>query len=159
MNIRIRTLIAGAAAMVLLTNTAPATSKFFSYGTGTNTWDTASNFWGTVSGGPYDTTWTNNDDAIFEGAAGTVNVASTQTADSVTFATNGYTIVGGTLMLASAAGITNDANVAISSIIAGSSGLAKSGSGTLTLTGASSYTGGTTVNGGVLNVGGGGASG
>lgn len=159
MNMRLRVLIGCSMAMILTAGSVHAAGKFFSFGTGTNTWDTVSNFWGTVSGGPYDTNWANNDDAVFEGTPGTVNLSSTQTADSVTFATNGYTIAGGTLMLASTAGVTNDANATIGSIVAGTSGLMKAGNGTLTLTASNVYSGGTTVNGGVLNIGGGGATG
>lgn len=136
--------------LFLAANTTHAAGKFFSYGTGTNSWDTVSNFWGTVSGGPYSNKWVSNDDAVFEGTGGAVNLSSGQTADSVTFNTAGYILSNSTLTLAAPAAVTATVAGTISSPIAGTSGLNKSGADTLTLRGNNTYTGATTVNAGTL---------
>ena len=106
--------------------------------------------WSFNSGGPYNTVWDNNNDASFQGEAGVVTVGSV-TADSLTFAVNGYTLQGGTIGLAGAGSITTGGGTdAISSALGGLVGLTKAGAGTLTLTGDNNYTGTTTVEAGTL---------
>jgi fibronectin-binding autotransporter adhesin len=130
-----------------------------------NTWDsnTSANWW---DGGSL-VTWPAlggiDDDAILGGTAGTVTIAAGGvTANDLTFNTTGYTLAGGTLTLNGAtptltAGPGVDAT--ISSVIAGSSGLAKAGDGILTLSGANNYTGDTTIGAGILKAGNGAALG
>lgn len=117
---------------------------------GSGNWDNVSNKWftGVVNG-----VWTPANDAVFWGTAGTVTLSSPQSANSLRFRTNGYTITGSTLTMTDSS-ITTDAGVTatIGSTVAGTAGLVKNGAGTLTLTGSNTYTGGTTVNGGVLRV-------
>ena len=142
-------------AIILAVNTVQAASKYFTCGAGTNAWNTSSSFWGTTSGGPYNTTWSANDDAFFEGTAGGVNLSAVQTANSVTFRIAGYTITNGTLILASPAMISNEVAATISSVIDGSSGMTKAGLGILVLSNnavANTYVGDTVINGGTLSL-------
>ena len=66
------------------------------YWTGTGNWDAGTTTWATTSGGTYNQGWTAAADAIFEGTAGTVTVASAGVAsvNSMTFNTDGYTLTG-----------------------------------------------------------------
>lgn len=76
------------------------------YGGGT-TWDTTTANWSTVSGGPYNTTWTGTGIATFQGTSGTVGF-NTVTATSVDFSVTGYVLNGNTLNM----GGTSTLNVA-----------------------------------------------
>ncbi len=149
--------VLGAATFGAVFAPAPAQAGVL-YWSGTHTWDNSTTQdWGITSGGPYTTNkWANNDDAIFEGTAGTVTVSGNITnINSITFTTDGYTLSGtGTLLSrvpaeASATGAGADT---ISSIIAGSVGLTMNGTGTLNLTAVNSYAGGTTINNGTLDL-------
>ena len=111
----------------LVAHSSWAASKYFSYDAGTNLWDTSSAFWGTSSGGPYNATWSSNDAAFFEGASVTVSLVGAQTANSITFLAAGYVIAGSSLTLTPPALVSNAVDAVISSVIAGSAGLAKSG--------------------------------
>lgn len=127
------------------------------YWSGTGTWNTTTQNWGTSNGGPYtDAIWSNlsQDSAIFQGTAGTVTLGGAITAAGLTFAVDGYTVTGNTLTL-SGSGPTavSSGTATISSALGGS--LTKSGAGTLTLTANSVYSGNTTVSEGMLNLGGG----
>ena len=119
------------------------------YWSGTDTWDTTTQNWGTTSGGSYDAaTWNNAtpDSAIFEGTAGTVTLGEAITAGGLTFDTAGYTITGNTLTLGNASTpIAVNQDATISSVIAGDNTLVKSGARRLTLSGNNTYTGGTTI--------------
>ncbi|WP_273054227.1 autotransporter-associated beta strand repeat-containing protein [Hyphomonas sp.] len=124
---------------------------------GDGAWNTGSLFWSESSNdvlGPY-WTWNNSalDDAIFQGTAGTVTLASPITVHNLTFNVNGYTLTGDTLTLAGATPtITVAGTSTIESILAGTSGLAKSGTGTIFLTGDNTFSGGITLNAGWLRV-------
>ena len=110
--------------------------------------------------------WTAGDAAVFGGtAASQTIIAGTLTIGNLTFGqgplgagTSGtaYSISGGTLTLSNST-ITANTNTAISSVLAGSSGLVKFGAGVLTLSGANNYSGPTTVNLGTLRLGNGGS--
>jgi autotransporter-associated beta strand protein len=116
---------------------------------GSGTWDSASSRW---SNGSANGAWAANSDAVFQGSAGTVTLASPQMTNSLTFHSN-YTLSGSTLTMAGS-NVSADAGVTatVTSSIAGSAGLIKSGNGVVALTGANSYTGGTMVNAGVLRI-------
>lgn len=119
------------------------------YATGTFTWDDLTTpAWG-ASGGPYTNVWTGGDDAILEGAAGTVT-ASGATAHSITFNTTGYTLNGTVGLTGTAPTISVGAGLSetTAATFSGTTGLNVSGGGTLTggATGFT-YTGGTTVTG------------
>ena len=116
---------------------------------GAGTWDLANGNW-TVDAGVNNIAWTNGDSAIFGGAGGVVTLGAAITVDDITFSTAGYSIAGGTLTLAGTPAITTTADAAISSALAGTSGLTKLGAGQLTLTGANTFTGLTVVDNGTL---------
>jgi autotransporter-associated beta strand protein len=135
-----------------------------SYWTGSGTWaPSTSATWSATSGGTYNQAWTPGADAIFEGTAGTVTVASdgVSSVNSITFNTDGYTLTGtGAITLTGNGSITTGAGTdTVNCPIAGSAGLTKNGAGTLVLSGTNTYTGGTTINAGTLQVGGGGTTG
>jgi len=115
-----RTLFAAAAVAALLAlppSVAPAATLYWS---GTGTWDTTSQVWGTTTGGPYTTaTWDNAtpDSAIFEGTAGTVTLGEAITFGGMIFDTAGYTIANGGNTLTFPSGtITANADVTIGDI-------------------------------------------
>jgi autotransporter-associated beta strand protein len=124
-----------------------------------------------------DQPWSNSwgDTAVFSGsAAGSVVVSGSQAANQIVFNTPGYTLSGGSLILAgSGAGITANSIATINSTVdmGGGTGqiggpnnlsiggtlqngsLTKFGSGILILSGTNTYSGGTTVSGGTLQLG------
>lgn len=116
---------------------------------GSGTWNTALKWYN----GSSDVAWVGGNNAVFWGTAGTVTLAATQSVNSLTFKTNGYTLTASTLTLAGSS-VTVDAGVTatISSTVAGSAGLVKNGSGILNLAHSNSYTDGTTIAGGTLMV-------
>jgi fibronectin-binding autotransporter adhesin len=130
---------------------------------GNGTWDleAANLSWDTLATGGSDASWpavtTLDDDAVFGGLAGTVNVAAGGvTANSLTFNTAGYILQGGKITLdGTTPTITNAVAATINSEIAGTAGFLKTGVGTLTLGGANSHTGTTTISGGILLLSGG----
>lgn len=151
------TAFAAAAFALLTVGTALANTQYWS---GANTWDTGlTAAWAANSGGPYNGVWTNGDDAVFEGTAGTVTIGGIA-ANNLAFNVTGYTLSGAnTLTLGGAPSIitipsgvsaTNGNNTA--AILAGSGGLTLAGGGTLTLnpSAVSTFTGGLTQNGGTL---------
>ncbi len=95
-----------------------------------------------------------NKAAVFWGTAGTVTLGAPQSASSLQFKTNGYTVTGSTLTLSgSEIGVDSGMTATISSTVAGSVGINKTGTGTLVLGNASNtYTGGTTIGAGALRV-------
>ncbi|HET6552353.1 MAG TPA: autotransporter-associated beta strand repeat-containing protein [Dyella sp.] len=112
--------------------------------------------------------------AILGGSPGTVTVdnsAGNVMATGMQFASNGYTLTGGTLTLVGAGGAApvirvGDGSSAgagmvatIGNVLTGSAGMVKADLGTLVLTAANTYVGGTTINAGTLQLGNGGASG
>ena len=104
--------------------------------------------WGTVSGGPYNTTWANGNDALFQGPAATVTNLGVS-AHSLTFTNASWIIASNTLTLTGTSpAITNTFAATISSTIAGTAGFTKYGVGTLTLSGSNTFTGPLTNNAG-----------
>jgi len=114
---------------------------------GTTNWDDAA-----VAG--VDTAWTNGSDGVFGGTAGTVSVSGTVGAASLTFNTPGYSLTGGTISLTGTPTIATGSNaISISSVLAGTNGLAKSGTGSLTLSGSNTFTGQLNINAGTVKAG------
>jgi fibronectin-binding autotransporter adhesin len=88
------------ACMALVLFTAGTVGAADRYSSGTKTWDTATANWGTVPTGPYTAvTWTNanNDNAVFEGTAGTVTLGEPITVSNLTFSVVNYTVSASTL--------------------------------------------------------------
>jgi autotransporter-associated beta strand protein len=128
----------------------------FQFFNGTNAvlnWDNGSTpNWGTLTGGPYNTTWANGNDAVFQGTAATVTNLNV-TASTVTFSTANYLITNGTLTLTGTAPrITNTVAATINSVIAGTAGFTKIGTAGLTLSGANTFSGVLTNSSGNANV-------
>lgn len=90
--------LAGTAAMLLFLFQATAfgASKYWS---GTKTWNVANSNWSSTTGGgagPYtNATFATDDDAIFEGTAGTVTVSAPNNPNSLTFNVTAYTLSSG----------------------------------------------------------------
>ncbi len=97
--------------------------------------------------------------AIFQAASGTVTIATSVDATGLQFASEGYTITGGTLNLNEATSIVriDDAThtATIDSAVGGTGNLTLRGAGTLVLAGANTNSGATAIEGGTLRVEGG----
>ena len=130
------------------------------YASGSLTWDnTSTAAWSATPGGAYSSQWTSGNDAVFEGTAGTVTLA-TPTARNLTFNTTGYTLSGASTLtlsgttptLTTGSGITATIGNNTASVLAGNAGLTKSGAGTLTLNGSAvnTFTGTLILTGGTL---------
>jgi autotransporter-associated beta strand protein len=147
---------------------------------GSGNWNSIDPIW---SDGASDVAWGNAgaDTAVFGGATGAVTLDEAINALGLRFTTPDYvldlggltmtlgaggidasalssgstTIGNGTIALGSAQSWTvgDGSNLAMSSVIQGSSALSKAGAGTLTLSGANTFTGGLTISGGAISVG------
>jgi len=100
---------------------------------GSDIWTTSDAKWWVTSLGTLQV-WTDGNEALFWGAAGTV-IASTVSASRVGFKTTGYLVNSGTLTMIGAASFTVDSGLTatISSTIAGTNTMQKLGAGTLIL--------------------------
>lgn len=116
-------------------------------GGGTGNWEGGATWY---DGSGYQV-WSNNNDAVFGGTAGTVSISTGVTPSSLTFNTAGYTVQNGTLTLGGPSVVAN-ADATIAATLAGSSGMNKTGTGMLSLTGMANHTGGTTVSAGTLRL-------
>ena len=130
-------------------------------GGGTGTWNTSTARW--FNGTTFQN-WSNAalDDAVFGGAAGTVNLGSAITAHGLIVDVTGYIVTGNTLTLGGVTptiSIVPGGSVTIDSTIAGTAGLTGTGGGTLILTRNNNYTGTTTISAGTLQLGDGGTRG
>jgi len=99
---------------------------------GSGAWGPATNWYD----GAVETTWTPGGDAVFFGPAGTVTLASSQSASSLTFKTTGYNVTASTLtMTPPAPTFTVDPGIlsTLSSTLAGTGTMTKLGAGTLVL--------------------------
>ena len=145
---------------------ASAVNRYFDTASSGLIWDNATTLnWGTVSGGPYNSVFTQYNDAIFEGTGAAVASAGVN-ANTITFTTANYSLTGGTITMGSPAGgpaITVNAGLSatISTAFsrAGSgANLRKLGDGTLVLNGTTAFSGATyglDVNQGALTLSGG----
>ncbi|MCF5038600.1 autotransporter domain-containing protein, partial [Pseudomonas lactis] len=128
---------------------------------GNGTWSAGGSQWTGVNGA-FNTAWTPNSFAVFQGSAGTVTVDGAQAITGLQFVTDGYNLaggaagaltlfngVGGNTAVRVDPGVTATLGVALN----GGGTLAKLDTGTLVLNGANSYTGGTALDGGTLVVG------
>ena len=100
--------------------------------TSTNLWDATSLTW--LDAGANAVAWQPGSEARFEGAGGLINVAADVAVSNITFASNGYTLLGAGRLavegtLASAVATTNSLGVEIVT----AAGLAKAGGGALAL--------------------------
>jgi fibronectin-binding autotransporter adhesin len=114
---------------------------------GTGAWDSSVNWFNGASEVP----WTAGSDAVFTGAPGVVTLASPQSAASLSFSSDGYTVTGSTLSMGpTPANYNADAGVTamIASTIAGTATMTKSGAGILVLTNSSNANTATTAEGG-----------
>jgi fibronectin-binding autotransporter adhesin len=109
---------------------------------GTGTWDTGTTAnWDAAASGGASVVWpalsSGTDAAVFGGTAGTVTIdAAGVAANSLAFATAGYTLSGGSLTLdGTTPSITNNGAATINANLLGSAGLNKVGNGTLALGG------------------------
>ena len=124
---------------------------------GAGTWDTTTSNWDSLAAGGADSFWptlsTGDDDAVFGGLAGTVNIApGGVVANDLIFNTASYIVSGGALTLdGTTPTITNAATATINSNLVGSAGLTKSGNGTLVLGGTNSGISGALVIGGATS--------
>lgn len=141
-------MIAAAAAPVRAQNL----NRFFDAASSGSTWDSTSTAnWASASGGPYNIVFGGSyNRAIFEGTAGTVNIAASVSVNAFTFNTTGYTITGGTISKGSpsggtyffaGSGVTGTIN---SNITTTTAGIQKYGLGTVQLGGNVTYGTGTT---------------
>jgi autotransporter-associated beta strand protein len=139
-------------------NTAPGAISRVDGGTGT--WTATQTNWTTATG---DTNgaWT-PELAIFQGTAGTVNLAYRPTFQGLVFNVGDYLLqastgAAGEGLRTAASGafvsVTGAFDATIAAPIDGTGSLDKQGAGRLILTGANSYTGGTTITAGTLAVG------
>ena len=102
---------------------------------GLGNWDTTSMFWDNGGLTTWPTTGTDND-ALFDGMAGTVTLTTGITVNDLTFSVDGYSLLGNTLTLnGTTPTFTVGAGLGatVGSTLAGSAGLTKAGGGTLTL--------------------------
>lgn len=138
--------------------------------TGNSRIDNGSGTWNNVNtnrtwspdGGTTNVAWRPGANAIFGGnpgtaAAGTVTLAASQTANTLTFnpaASGSFTLAeasGNNFTLFNNTGkITANASATFNCTLGGSAGLTLSGTGTITLDSATTYTGTTTINSGTL---------
>jgi len=110
---------------------------------GTGTWNAANTNW-TNAGGTANQAWLQGSDAVFSGAAGTVTLGFTATVGNLTFATNGYTISGNTIVMSNGTVIdTGSGTATINSVWsqAGGGPVTKIGTGALVLGGNNSLGG------------------
>jgi autotransporter-associated beta strand protein len=126
---------------------------------GAGTWTSSGSTWATSAVGTSTAAQTSTAQLVFQGAGGEVNVSGTVgPANGLRFATNGYSISGGTIQMSGANAASNSIEVgtgvtaSISSTLTGTNGMSKTSEGTLTLSGANTYSGGTALSAGRLNL-------
>ena len=139
---------------VFAPDAAQADEKYWTSGGGETVWNALNANWATTPNGTYNTTF-GNDNANFEGVAGTVTVSAPNPPYHLKFTVTGYTLTGGTLTtIGNASDITCDPGISatINSTLhnANATSFIKKGTGTLTLGGNNTFTGLMTINEGTL---------
>ena len=133
-----------------LVSSAPA-AAVDQFASGGFTWGTDSK-WSSVSGGPYTGPWADGNNAVFEGTGGTIPVNAGTVVNDITFP-NGYTLLGGPMILAGTLQPTITVTTGVSQLgnsLGGTQGFRKTGSGILRMTGTNTITGGIVIDGGWL---------
>jgi RHS repeat-associated protein len=122
---------------------------------GGGTWDLSAANWNPNSDGTGATqAWTNGNDAVFAGTAGTVSISGQVSANSLTFSTDSYTLQSGNLSLPGSTTVNVSTGAStISSTIVGTGSLVKSGAGTLIVSASNTFSGSTTIQEGTLQLG------
>ena len=124
---------------------------------GTGTWINSNTNWTTGAPSVLNSTWAGGV-AVFQGAAGTVNLTANESFQGLQFSTNGYVLnasgaggltINAPVFIATDPGVTATINAGIG----GAGSILKQNTGTLVLNAANTYTGGTTVSAGTLQVG------
>lgn len=137
----------------VLNESAPGEIQFWQGGTGT--WDSAAQNWANAAGTP--SAWGNRY-GVFEGAAGTVTVAGTQSFQGLQFSTDGYILSGGALnAVPGSDGVATlrvepSATATLDTTLQGNATIAKRDAGTLIFNQANTYVGDTRLEGGVLQI-------
>ena len=128
-------------------------------GGGSGTWTSAGTTWATNTGGAGAGQTQSSSTLVFADTAGTVTVSGGVTvSNGMTFQTTGYDVQGSTITLAGASSannaMTTDSGVTatISSVLAGTGGLAKNGAGSLILSASNTFSGNIAVNAGTLQI-------
>jgi fibronectin-binding autotransporter adhesin len=128
-------------------------------GGGVQPWDYSTANWLDQYGSP--STWIDGSMAQFMGTAGTVSASgSIASVNTITFASSGYVLSGGTITLTEISGgtgvggsiVVQNGTATINSILAGTTGIWKAGPGTLVLGAANSFTGDTRIIQGTLRI-------
>jgi hypothetical protein len=126
---------------------------------GNGTWDSSSASFSSSLAGTDPATRGDGDLVVFAGTAGGVTVSGNVNANAgMNFATTGYALSGGTINLGGTTILDNDisvdpgVNATISSVISGTTGLAKSRAGALELSGQNTFSGGLSIGGGSVVV-------
>ncbi len=147
-----RVLLAGVVAAIA--GTACAAEQTWVDGGANNFWSLSDANW---NGGAV---WVNDNNAVFSGTGGVVEVVGDIRVTDMTFQANRYEIADanadGTLTLAGAPGVLTVVNAGdtgtVSEVLGGSGGFTKAGAGLLQLKGANTYSGVTRVSAGVLRL-------
>ena len=138
------------------TSTGDSTSTGAGLG-GTASWSTATpaRWWDGVGGSAL-VVWTEGNDAVFWGTAGTVTLSGARTAGNVTFKTTGYILSGAPALTIGTAGggFSTDSGVTATANcpVAGTVAITKSGTGTLVLGGVNTFTSQLSVKTGTISI-------
>ena len=125
---------------------------------GAGTWNTSGTNWSLSKTSVSGAAWNDAKTAVFTNDAATVTVDAVTAKKGILFATTGYTLEDGTIVLGGTNigenTITTDASVtaAINSVLDGTNGFTKAGAGTLILGGDNTFSGGAAVQAGTLEL-------
>lgn len=124
---------------------------------GAGTWSSSSGNWATTDSGTTTAAQNLNQQLVFRGTGGAVNVDGTVSPRSgLRFDSSGYALTGGTIQMQGGSAAVNTVAVdpgisaSVGSIVSGSNGMTKTGAGSLTLGGANLIGGGFNLDEGTL---------